>query len=205
MNLADRRPEPEPRETPHVSATATRRPWRFRDRLFLVLTANMAWVFVVGAPWLIEKSQILQVNSTRWFIPLMMPGAAAGDSEGGLDAEGFKHLVDEQVPFVEAVVEGWKRGMWVVAGLIGLCALLAALTGRSRMFQLPASVFILLSTIGTLVVIQLLVHPDYGGMEPLPIRSHVYVALGQSVYGWLLLAAFIRRPKARADRSARDP
>jgi len=186
------------------------RVWRLRDRLFVVLTANMAWMCAWATPWVVEKSKVLEVNSTRVFLMMMPAGgpwAQASDRAGGTSATGepepsgamtreeFHKLTNEQIPAVEVIVYVWKRVMWGVAGFLGLVALLVAITGKSRLFHLLAAVVIFVSTVATLVAMRLLIDPDYGGMEPLPVRSHVYVAAAQSAYGVVLLIAFARKPR----------
>lgn len=190
---------------PGTQRMLRRRCWRLRDRLFVVLTAHVAWALAWATPWLIEQSQILKINSARAFLLMLIPveqpqharpgagPANPGSEAGGITAEELGKLIKRQIPAVEATVFVWRRIMWGVAGFVGLAALLAAVTGWSRFFHLLTAVVILLSTATTLIAMQLLIHPDYGGMAPLPLRSHIYVGLGQSAYGWLLLIAFARR------------
>ncbi len=103
--------------------------------------------------------------------------------------------VARQTAAVEVIVLIWERGVWVIAGLLDLLALLAVLTRRVRGFHLTAAVIILLATGATLVAMRLLMHPDYGGMPPLSILSYTLVGAVQGLYGLILLAAFWRKPE----------
>jgi len=172
---------------------------RLRDRVFVVLTANVALV-CVWATQHVSQEYVLTPNSVRFLLMMVTPQAAASGprraepenrsgSMGAFDAapenpREARARLERQIGWVEGIVYVWRRVMWSVAGFLELAALLAAITRRSRLLHLLAGGVILLSTVATLVAMRLL------------IRSHVYVAAIQSAYGVVLLIAFARRPRS---------
>ena len=163
----------------------------------------MAWAYAWAAQY-ISQEYVLTPNSARFLVmmltpPTTDPGMAPQEAPPPFSSSAplqARHLMERQIGAVEVIVQVWQRMMWGLTGLLALTALLAAATGWGRFFHLVAAAGILLSAIGTLVAMRLLISQSYGGMDPLPIRSHVYVGLGQSAYAWLLLLAFARRPAA---------
>ena len=189
---------------------------RLRDRVFVVLTANVA-VVCVWATQYVSQEYVLTPNSARFFLMMVTPPAAASGprraepehrpgSIGVFDSapenpREVRARLERQIGWVEGIVYVWRRVMWSVAGFLELVALLVVITRRSRLLHLRAGVVILLSTVATLVGMRLLIDPDHGGMEPLAIRAHIYVAAVQSAYGVVLLIAFARRPRLAAARA----
>ena len=199
-----------------------RRPvWRLRDRIFIVLTANVAWL---GAWQAYEVSQeyVLDASSARRYLMLASPSfrdillfpslflrpesqptsrpasrSAAHDELSPREILDAYNELDRQDAAIQVIVTVWRRIIWGVAGFVGLTALLAAVTQMSRLFHLLAAGVILLSTMVTLVGMSFLIDPDYGGMEPLAWRWYFCVAAIQSAYGFMLLLAFARNPKAK--------
>lgn len=183
--------------------------WRLRDRIFVVLTANIA-VLCVWATEYVSQEIVLEYNAARGLLMIMLPSGfepppaatspqASSASDDPFDPAEANPFADparlaQQVAAVEVIAYVWRRVMWGVAGLLEMVALLAVIARRSRVLQLVAAAVILLSTVATLVAMRLLIDPDYGGMADLPIRWHVMVAVAQSAYGVVLLAAFARKP-----------
>lgn len=162
-----------------------RRPvWRLRDRIFIVLTANLA----LACAWATyHVSQVRVLDPCEYDLVM-----AAYDSPG----EVFAALeeANRRIASIKVIVHVWRHIMWSVAAFLELVALLAAITRKGRLLHLLAAGVILLSTKATLVGMNLLSDPGYGGMEPLAIRYYLYVAAIQSAYGVVLLFAFVHKP-----------
>ncbi len=183
--------------------------WRFRDRLFPVLTATVAAACVWGAQWVADY--VGTMNSARVLGALMTAAIPQQPAPvrslpnqlfGGMGAtppvtpaqRESSRQMREQLGAVEAIVYVWRRIMWGLAAVLEAVALLSAMTRRVRLWHLLAAAAILLSTAATIVGMRMLVDPRWGGMPELPVRSYVYVAAVQSAYALVLLLAFVKRP-----------
>jgi len=179
--------------------------WRLRDRVLVVLTAALA----AACPWLaneVSQRQVMTPNAAR-ALGMLFAGSAMSvpaddqDGDGELSFREFMAAQERQLGAVEAIVVVWRWIMWSVGGLLGVLALLAAITERCRLWLLMAGGVILLSTVASILAMRMLIHPDYGGMPPLSPWSHVIVASVQSLFGFVLLIAYWRKPRPAPARS----
>lgn len=162
--------------------------WRLRDRIFVVLTANLA-LACTWATYHVSQVKVLDPYRTQIYL-------AAWNSPG--DVFDTVDQANQKIASIEFIVYVWRRIMWGVAGVLELVALLAAITRRGRFFHLLGAGVILLSTVATMVGMRFLVNPEYGGMQPLAARWYVIAAAAQSGYGVLLLIFYARKPRAPA-------
>ena len=164
------------------------------------MTANLAAVIVWAAPLAAQK-YVLTPNSARIFFAWLASGTSRADTTVGSsnpadtdeEADAFDpDQLQNQIAWVEGTVFVWQKIMYGLAISLGSLALLAAMTRWVRLMHLIAAGLIFLCTAATLVAMRLMIHPDYGGMDPLSIWSYVIVAGVQSAYGFILLIAFAR-------------
>ncbi len=201
------------------SPTADSTPYQVprRDRLFAVLTANVAVAFAL-AGWYEAEKRVLPVNSARLLEIHMLQTemrikAASRSSREGLSrpatksADGNSETADEpediekriaalteQMATTAIIAYVWKYLMFLTAAILEMAALLST-TRRRRGAHLVAAWAVLISTACTLIAMRLLVSPSFGGMESLSIRSYLYIATIQGSYGALLLAVFLKKPR----------
>ncbi len=171
-----------------------------RDRIFAVLTANVAVAFAL-AGWYCCEQYVLKVNSTRVLelevlrleskILTTRPGAAAADEARRADR---RKQLGEQIGTTLVIATVWKFLMYVTAAILEAAAFLGT-TRHGRRAHLVAGWAVLISTVCTVVAMTLLVAPSFGGMESLARRSYVYIALIQGGYGAILLAVFWSRKR----------
>ena len=175
---------------------------RLRDRLFIVLTANVALLWAWGA-WGVSQEYVLTPNSARFLLAMLMPaseadsGSAITTTPNALPEETpreRRQRIERQIGTVEVIIYVWRRVMLGVVVVLELAALLSALTRWYRPLHLTAAVVMLLATVGTMVALRLLMSPAYGGMAPLAWQTHAYVAGAQLAYPILLLLAFGPKP-----------
>ena len=127
---------------------------------------------------------------------LRPPGSAkrsGGDVEPALRA---------QTAWVEGTVHWWTLGMNVVGGGLALAGLVGIWSRWWRALLLSAAAVILLATAATLVCLWMLMAPHLGGLPPFSWWTFAAVGVGQSAYGFLLLAFFALRPVATYPRCA---
>jgi hypothetical protein len=176
-----------------------------RDRLFAVLTANVAVAFAL-AGWFGSQQYVLKVNFSRLLEVEMLRVKSkilTTRSEANPEQEAQQELdveaLQRQIAAAWVIARVWEYLMYVAAVILEAMAILAAIGRRPRVAHLVAALTILLSTFGTLEAIHLLVRPDFGGMQALPVRSYLYVGLLQGSYGAVLLAVLLtgRRPARR--------
>lgn len=103
-------------------------------------------------------------------------------------------VLQRQLAAADVIAMIWRKSMRVVAGLLaGVGALSLYRPGWSRPLHLMAACVILLASAATLAALRLLIHPTYGGLDPLSVWTHIGLAAVSSLYGWVLLIAFARR------------
>ncbi|MGQ9651778.1 MAG: hypothetical protein ACUVXJ_16870 [Phycisphaerae bacterium] len=192
--------------------TASSSPISLRDRVLAVVTANVAMAFAL-AGWYWAEKQVLPINTARvldihmlqtglrikadhWNSGKMNASGPSTDPAGRRkqdisqdlkDAEQQIAVLTDQIGTTAVIAYAWKYLMYVAAAFLEVAALLGT-TRHARRARLAAGYVILISTACTLVAMKLLVDPSFGGMESLSIRSYVYLALIQGIYGVILLA-----------------
>jgi hypothetical protein len=166
--------------------------------MFAVLTANVAVAFAL-AGWFGSQQYVLKVNFSRILeIDMLRVKSKILTTRSGanperekqqeLDAEGLQR----QIAAAWIIARIWEYLMYLAAVILEAMAFMAVIGRRPRVAHLVAAITILLSTCCTLEAMHLLVRPDFGGMEALPRRYYLYVALLQGSYGVLLLAVFLK-------------
>jgi len=92
---------------------------------------------------------------------------------------------------------GWVSGV-SVSMLCLLIAGISAVAGRRASWALHrlAAGMILLATLGTFIVLSIWIH--YGAAEPQPPKTYAWLAIGQSAWAWISLAAFGRHVESAA-------
>ncbi|MDM8006882.1 MAG: hypothetical protein QUV05_12140 [Phycisphaerae bacterium] len=194
--------------------TVSSTPISLRDRMFAVLTANVAMAFAL-AGWYWAEKQVLPVNTARVLeIHILQTGlrirtdhwnsgrmGATGPSTDPVgrrkqditqdlkDTEQQIAALTKQIGTTAVIAYAWKYLMYLAAAFLEVAAVLST-THRGRRAHLAAGWVVLVSTICTLVAMRLLVHPSFGGMESLSIRSYLYIVLMQGGYGVILLLAY---------------
>jgi len=183
-----------------------------RDRIFAVLTANVAVAFAL-AGWYQAEKQVLPINSLRVIeIDILQrgmrikahnwnsrstdatgPSADSADRERDItqeikDTEDQAAVLTKQIGTTFVITYAWKFLMYITAAILEVAAFLGT-TRHGRRAYLAAACAILISTVCTVVAMKLLVAPSFGGMESLARRSYVYIALIQGGYGAILLLA----------------
>lgn len=98
--------------------------------------------------------------------------------------------------FAESAVYVWERLVYGVAVAAALAAVVGTLFGRVRIPHLLAAAAMCLGTLGTLIVMGLLVDPARGAFHPLGLEAHLLAALAGLLYPLVLLIAFARKPRA---------
>jgi len=157
-----------------------------RGRLFGLLSVILApaWYFVAYRVF----RDILHLE----FVAIMSLALGAGMGAGA-DNSGGQQSINP------GVVEGTAH-IWLVlmcaAGTVtflgGVVGLLARPSGRR--WLLAAGISILASTLLTLAGMWVLIR--WGGFPPtVKPLGYLVIALVQSFYGWVLLAAFLRKPR----------
>lgn len=184
---------------------------RRRDLVLLVLTVNLAVAYFAAGKYV--SQYVGTMNSARLIGALMtarmpetapQPGSSLQPLFGGIgrqapaprpspEQEAKGAQMKAQTATVEAVAWTWRWMTWVLAGWLQVAALVGAITGRLRKWQLLAAAAILLSTAGTGVGLWLLVNPAWGGMPPLSRWTYVLVPAIQGLYAFVLIAAYARR------------
>jgi hypothetical protein len=91
-------------------------------------------------------------------------------------------------------VNWWKLGMNLIGVCLALAGVAAIWSRWKRALLLGAAVVIVLATAATLVGLWTLMAPHLGGLPPLSGWTFAAVGVGQSVYGFVLLAALACRP-----------
>lgn len=196
----------------------------------LTLVVAMAWL--LGAE--LVASYVLRYNATRAVAALMTgqlrpaeskpispmesiaPGLFPGmnppppSTQSSQPAEPNSPDIDpvvlqRQLAAADAIATIWRRSMRVVAGLLaGVGAASLYHLRWSRPLHLMAACVILLASAATLAALRLLIHPGYGGMEPLSLWTHVGLGTATSLYGWVLLVRFLPRPRGDRDLPPAD-
>lgn len=184
-----------------------------RNRIFAVLTANVAGAFAL-AGWYAAEKQVLPVNSARvieiYILQKEMRIKANGWTSTGVDTtrpatgaatrkrdvaqelhdiERQIAVLTKQIGTTAVIAYVWKYLMYITAAILEVAAFLGT-TRHGRRAYLVAGWAILVSTVCTIVAMKLLIDPSFGGMESLARRSYVYIALIQGGYGAILLAVF---------------
>lgn len=189
--------------------------WRFarpRDWICPLVTLAVAGLWVLaakGAADHVNHSNLARLMGTVMFgtslapdavngtaLPFPMPGQQRAKTNAGKPL--FHDSLARQSEAVEAATYVWRRGMTGVAVLLGLIAVLSLALNKTRPFHLLAALVILASTVGTYVAIRQLVNPARGGLEEQRLAFYVLVLGLQSLYGWILLVLFARRPGGQA-------
>ena len=104
--------------------------------------------------------------------------------------------IKEQIAYVEGIVYVWETFMYWFVRFLVMTGIVSLGAGWTRPLHLMAAGIILLSTVGTLIGLNFLVDPEKGGLPRLSIWTHIMAAAAQSIYGIVLLIAFIGKPKA---------
>ena len=160
-----------------------------RARLFGLLNVVLAPV------WCLVAYRVFRHILHLEFVAIMSLALGAGMGAGADHGAG-------QQSINPGVVEGTAH-IWLVlmyaAGAVtllgGLVGLLARPSGRR--WLLAAGISILASAALTLAGMWVLIR--WGGFPPtVKPLGYLVIALVQSLYGWILLAAFLRRPRPMA-------
>ena len=187
---------------------------RRRNRVFAILTLIFAAAWA-GATWKVaghiktinlarlvgaamtgsiaDKPSVPRLRSNQLFPYIPVPSSQITEQE----IESAKRI-REQIAYVEGVVYVWETSMYLMVRFLVMTGLVSLMAGWARPLHLTAAILILLSTVGTLIGLDFLIDPDRGGLPRLSIWTHVMVAVVQSAYGVVLLAAFACKPKGPA-------
>ena len=184
-----------------------------RDRMFAVLTANVAMAFAL-AGWYQAEKQVLPVNSSRVIDIHLLQLKMRIDANGQIsapatgpakpanrlnDTEQQISLLTKQIGITAVIAYAWKYLMYLTAAILEVAAFLST-TRHRRKAHLAAACTILISTICTIVAMKLLISPSFGGMESLAKRSYIYIALIQGGYGAVLLVVSLSQRKSAAQQ-----
>lgn len=194
-----------------------------RDRMFAVLTANVAMAFAL-AGWYQAEKQVLPVNSLRVIeIDILQRGMrikahnwnsrSADATSTSVDSADRKRditqeikdtehqiaVLTEQIGITLVITYAWKYLMYLTAAILEVAAFLST-TRHRRKACLAAACTILISTICTIVAMKLLISPSFGGMESLAKRSYIYITLIQGGYGAVLLVVSLSQRKSAAQQ-----
>jgi hypothetical protein len=181
--------------------TAARLTWY--DRLFIIMTANIAVAFAF-AGWYATEEYVHEVNAARsldlhllQLQAMAMPPSTKTTPDNSDEPSPMNELekqqirLQNQIGITGVIATIWNYVMYLVAIILELCAVVAILFKRAKWPQVVAAVFIILSTIGTLVGLSLLMDPNYGGLKPLAARMYLYVGAAQGSYGIVLLVTYV--------------
>jgi hypothetical protein len=177
-----------------------------RDRILAICTLAMAGLWAIAT--YAAARHVERANSTRIIGALMTAGLtprpnpyttqparglwAAMTLSPEVYAEHERRQKQEarQIGVTEGIVYYWKRAMWALAGLLALLALLALVGRAARACHLAIALLMLLGTALTLTAMRLLQSPQWGGLLPLSVGSHILIAAAGSAYPMVLLLLF---------------
>jgi hypothetical protein len=190
---------------------------RLRDRLLPPLTLVAAGLWAWGAGEVADH--VRHINTARGIASLLTPRAEVhggrhdatpavrplmsflpmfGPPLSPAEAAARQRL-HQQIGHVEGVVTTWLRAMYGVAGFLAAIGLFAWATRWKRPLFLTSAIVILVSAAGTFAAMRHLMDPDRGGLAPLSLWTHVAVLVVQTGYGWILLGAYLRKPRGATD------
>lgn len=179
-----------------------------RDRLLALLTANLAVAFAL-AGWYCSEQYVIKINSAR-VLELDMFRLEAkilttrrgADPAAEAERQDKRETLGRQIAITLVIAKTWNWIMYLAAAVLETAAIMIVIGRRKRAAHLVAAITILGATCLTLVAINLLVRPDFGGMPSLPARSYVYAALMQGGFGAVLLYAFLKWPQTPTRQQA---